>query len=682
MRYLCLLMTGLLLSTTSLMAAEQKVELQLTPATYQRFVSGLGKQGYALTDVSVSPGKRFDRFTALATKQSEVKPWKAHHGLDARQLDEKQKQYSSEGFQPTVISGYELGNTSRFAVIWEKKAEPEHLIRHSLTNAQLQETLDVLKQQGFIPLKLDGYMLNNQPHHAGIWVKRNDITWEATCNIPSDRFQKLFEEVASEGYRLVDLSGYVNGLTPVYHAVWYKEKEPAWLSQYHLSLEQFQKEDRSMRKKNYRLSSIDGYRIKNQPFFNAIWQEIPSDENTSLWNTEEEIPVSGLQQRELEPLDRAIRVFLKEHQVPGAAVAVSHQGKLVYARGFGYADVEQKIPVQPDSQFRIASISKPITAVAILKLIEDGRLTLDTRVFDVLKKYNVELAREDVDPRLKEITIQQLLNHTAGWDRDASFDPMFRSVSFAKQLGKAPPAEAEDVILAMFKQPLDFKPGERYAYSNFGYCLLGRVIETITGQPYAEYVEQAICAPLNMQQTRLGKTLLKDRQAGEVRYYSNRVGTSVFSSKGTDQVPQPYGAWYLEAMDSHGGWISSAPDLVRFVSAFDVPEESPLLNAASISQMFAPPSGLNSKGKAFYYACGWNVRPFKNSDRQNHWHNGALPGTSTILVGRHDGKDWALLFNTRYGNGKKNLSTLVDGQMHEWINQIRLWPEKDQFQRD
>jgi len=401
----------------------------------------------------------------------------------------------------------------------------------------------------------------------------------------------------------------------------------------------------------------------------------------------DEIPVTGLFQKELLSLDNSIKKFLQEHHSPGAAVAVSYRGRLVYARGFGYTDLELKQPVQPDSLFRIASISKPITSVAAMKLIEQKKLNPDTKVFDILNEYQTQLAEPGVDPRLKEITIQQLLNHTGGWDRSVSFDPMFRSVDFAKQLGKTPPAETGDIIRIMIKQPLDFNPGERYAYSNFGYCLLGRVIETVTGLPYHEYVQQAICTPLGMKQTEPGKTLLQFRRKNEVKYYSSSVGPSVFSDQNPEQVPQPYGAWYLEAMDSHGGWLASAPDLVRFATAFNNREQCPILKAPAIAQMFERPAGLagygqDGKPKDTYYACGWMVRPFHKQGSENHWHNGALPGTSTILVRRRDQINWAILFNTRYGNDKKNLASLIDGPMHQWINQIEHWPEKDQFQSD
>lgn len=689
MPYRPFLLLGLILMASPSIATECEIQLQLSSANYQKHVNRFAKQGFTLTDVSAYRGKRIDQFVAIAIRQPDQKAWKAHHGIDSRQLEEKLTQYAKEGFQPVVISGYERAGKSRFAVIWQKSDSADHIVRHSLSNAQLQTTLQELKQQGYAPIKLDGYTLKNQPVHAGIWVKQNKTAWEATCNIPLNEVPKTFDDFATRGFRLVDLCGFAIDDTPFFHALWLKETDSAWLSQFHLTLDEYQKIAKKMTAKNYQLVNIDGYQIKNQTYFNTIWQQFEDRDGFVLpiWKTANDIPVTGIFQKELVSLDHSMKDFLKEHHPPGAAVAVSYRGRLVYARGFGYADREQKQPVQPDSQFRIASLSKPITAVAILKLIEQKKLKLDTKVFDVLKDYQQQLAEQGVDPRLKEITIRQLLHHTGGWDRKVSFDPMFRSVAFAKQLGKTPPAETEDVIQVMLKQPLDFNPGERHAYSNFGYCLLGRVIETVTGQPYAEYVQQVICSPLEMTHTQLGRTLLKHRQKNEVKYYSPQVGSSVFFPKGLEQIPTPYGAWYLEAMDSHGGWIASAPDLVRFATAFNHPDQCPILNAPASSLMFERPDGLagfdqDGEPKATYYACGWMVRPYEATGNANHWHNGALPGTSTLLVRRRDQINWAILFNTRYGKDKKNLSSLIDGPMHRWINNIKNWPEKDQFKCD
>ena len=394
--------------------------------------------------------------------------------------------------------------------------------------------------------------------------------------------------------------------------------------------------------------------------------------------------MSGKANPDLKSFDDLMTGFLEEHKAVGAALAVTKDGRLVYARGFGLADRKAREPVQPTSLFRIASVSKPITAVAILQLVDRGKLKLDDKVFDILKHKPYLPEGAKVDPRLEQITILHLLQHTGGFDRGASLDPMFRSVQFAEMLGVKPPAEPDHIIRVMKGRPLDFDPGTHHAYSNFGYCLLGRVIEALSKQPYETCVRKEVLAPLGITRMRIGKTLLDGRAKGEVRYYDerDRRRTAVMGQRLGQRVPAPYGAWYLEAMDAHGGWIASAVDLVRFASALDRPARSPLLSRKAISAMFARPKGAvgldaDGKPKAAYYGCGWLVRPVGR--KANHWHGGGLPGTSTLLVRRHDGLNWAVLFNTRSSPDGKALASLIDPLVHRAANAVKRWPMGDLF---
>jgi N-acyl-D-amino-acid deacylase len=391
--------------------------------------------------------------------------------------------------------------------------------------------------------------------------------------------------------------------------------------------------------------------------------------------------MTGPARPELAPLDRLMIDFMKDHRVPGAALAVTRAGRLVYARGFGLADRERGEKVAPDSLFRIASVSKPITAVAVLQLVEQKKLELTARVCEVLR------LPEPADARWKRVTVLDLLRHTGGWDRTKSFDPMFRSVEIAKTLGARPPAGPDEVIRYMLRQPLDFDPGSRFAYSNFGYCLLGRVIERVAGVRYEAHVRDRVLRPLGIERMRIARSLAADRAAGEVTYYDarNRSEPAVLGEVGRP-APAPYGAFYLEAMDSHGAWIASAIDLVRFASAFDVPSRCKVLRAETIATMFGRPEGPAGRDpagtpKAVYYACGWNVRPAGGPGRANTWHGGNIPGASSLLVRRHDGLDWAVLFNTDAGPHGKDLGHAIDPLVHQAVDQVKTWPDIDWFPR-
>ncbi len=222
--------------------------------------------------------------------------------------------------------------------------------------------------------------------------------------------------------------------------------------------------------------------------------------------------MTGTNVPELACFDDEMQSLMAEHAIPGAAIAVTEHSRLVLARGYGVSDKQTGEPVLPTSLFRIASVSKPITAIAILQLIEQQKLRLDTPVFDLLGLgTEATSTNRTFDRRWLKVTVEQLLEHRGGFDHKASFDPMFRSVEFAKQLGIDAPAMPWDVIRVMKNRPLDFAPGERYAYSNFGYCLLGRIIERVSGMTYESYVQQKVLAPIGITDMRIGATRKEGR---------------------------------------------------------------------------------------------------------------------------------------------------------------------------
>jgi N-acyl-D-amino-acid deacylase len=350
----------------------------------------------------------------------------------------------------------------------------------------------------------------------------------------------------------------------------------------------------------------------------------------------------------------------------GGALAVVKDGRLVYAKGYGFGDIVNKAPVEPTSLFRIASLSKPITAVAILKLAQDGKLDLDAKAFSLIDLKPADETK--VDPRLKEITVRQLLQHTGGWNREKSGDPMFKAAVISGDLGVPSPPNATSIIKYMLNQPLDFDPGTRFAYSNFGYSVLGRIIEQVTGQSYEATVKKTVLEPMGITKMTLGRSLRENREKDEVTYYAaGKPAKPVFESL-KDDVPAPYGSFNLEAMDSHGGWLASAVDLVRFAGSLDK-----VLNEKSLETMFTRPS-IAEKAPAFY-GCGWMIRPTGDGGKMNTWHTGGLPGTSTLMVRRHDGVAWVALFNERLRDEK------LDPALHRAADSVKEWPKENLFEK-
>lgn len=391
-----------------------------------------------------------------------------------------------------------------------------------------------------------------------------------------------------------------------------------------------------------------------------------------------EIPGTGDSCLATQPLDNLMRRTLSENTIPGAAVAVVVRGHLVYSRGFGYADKKNRCLVKPGSQFRIASLAKPITAATILSLCEAGKLSLDDNVLSILNQYRPIDSDNEFDTRWSDITVRHLLQHRAGWDRAKSVDPMFASVEVAEAMGCRLPAPHDATICYMLRKPLDFDPGERYCYSNFGYCLLGRVIEKITGQKYESFVNDTMLKPIGVADMRVGRTLPEFRGNNEVHYYDPGWGASVFACD-RHEVPQPYGAWSLEAMDSHGGWVGSAVDLVKFAYCYYGAGKASRLREESIRDTTARPPGaagadVNGNPATTYYGLGWQVFLNDHGKLAQLSHRGSLPGTSSLLVCRGNGVCYALLFNGRESDLTDNVCTYIEDDVRQTIEQINSWP--------
>jgi CubicO group peptidase (beta-lactamase class C family) len=403
---------------------------------------------------------------------------------------------------------------------------------------------------------------------------------------------------------------------------------------------------------------------------------IPADTTPA----QQEIPISGAAVPGLGAFDQSVRDLMRKYAVPGGAVALVRDGKLIYARGFGYADVENKTPVQPDALFRIASVSKPITSAAIMKLVEDGKLKLDDRVAPFITNLTPAPGTTG-DPRWGEITIRHLLDHAGGWDRNkpnGGFDPIDRSAIAAAAVNAPAPASSETLIRYMKGMPLDFNPGEKFAYSNFGYIILGRVIERSSGMPYKEFVRARVLQPVGANRTQQGKSRISDALPDEVKYYRPGAGlnwpmvASVFPGEGL--VPLNYGGYYLEAGDASGAWVSSTVDLLRFLTRVDGrPIPPDILSPQLVAEMTSNGTTVCPDGSC-YYAGGWNVRPVQ--DGATWSHGGDLPGTKAILVRSYYNLSWVALFNTAAPN---SLVSELDAALWDALGHMTSFPTNDLF---
>jgi CubicO group peptidase (beta-lactamase class C family) len=342
--------------------------------------------------------------------------------------------------------------------------------------------------------------------------------------------------------------------------------------------------------------------------------------------------------------DVAMNNLLKNYDIPGGQLAITYKGRLVYSRGFGFADKSTNEAVCPDNIFRIASLSKQITSITIMHLYEQGRIGLDDIVFGANGILNDSMYQTVLDRRVYDITVNDLLSHQGGIPR-SFFDP-----------------ESE---------MLDFTPGTNGSYSNTGYVYLGRVIEKITKQDYETYVRDTILAPIGITDMRIGKTLLSNKLPNEVHYYDYPgapLVPSIFDS--TILVPRQYGGTFsVGSSKACGGWVASAQDLCKLMCAVDKFSTRPdILLPSTINTMTTPVHSYLGAP----YALGW----FINTTSNNWYHDGGLIGTMAYQARRNTEINYALVVNSNYSSGQYTALSSLVGSI---IPLITSWPAIDIF---
>lgn len=367
-------------------------------------------------------------------------------------------------------------------------------------------------------------------------------------------------------------------------------------------------------------------------------------------------------------VDTAMHQFLRRQGIVGASVGIVKDGQLIYAKGFGHTDEDTQLVVEPYHQFRIGSVSKLITATAVMKLYEEGKLKLDDKVFGKEGILKGGIYNKIKDKKIYNIEVRHLLNHTSGWSKRTYGDPLFIPHKIVEEMGGPAPPSLDTVIEFILSKPMPYRPGTYYDYSNFGYCLLGKVIEAASGKGYEGYVKKEILSPLGINNMYLAKNLPTDRMENEVAYYDfshNNMREAMDNSR--EMVSTTY-SFNIEALGAAGGWLATPTDLLKFMVAIDGFKSTPdILSNESLLTMIKPGHGSNRP-------YGWGgITP-----DGTWWRTGTLAGTAAIMKRLDNGISWVVLANTtnrssRYFNGKINYI------MHQSLARMQDWPEQDLF---
>ena len=370
----------------------------------------------------------------------------------------------------------------------------------------------------------------------------------------------------------------------------------------------------------------------------------------------------------LQPIDSMVGRVMRSLRLEGATVAVVKDERLVYAKGFGYADKERKEEVQPYHRFRIGSVSKLVTAIAILKLVDDGELSLDDYVFGEKGILNGRKYTGIKNRNFYRIKVKHLLNHTSGWSLITYGDPMFIPHKINKMDKTGYPVEFDDVIKFVITRHLPYTPGTRYNYSNFGYCLLGRIIEEKTGDGYEEWVQENILRPNNIRGMEIAGNFEKDRKKNEVKYYDKSPDNEQLSFDGSGKMKyKPYGADDIEMLGPAGGWLGTGVDLMGVLVLVDGYQKryKDILSDDMINKMVKGVGGVRRP-------LGW-----RSVNGEHWWRTGTLSGTSALLTRDLRGMSWVIISNTTPRRG--SFPGTSRWAIREAFKKVKSWPSHDLF---
>ncbi len=362
----------------------------------------------------------------------------------------------------------------------------------------------------------------------------------------------------------------------------------------------------------------------------------------------------------LAELDGIMQQTLQQYYVPGGSLAVAHNGKLVYAKGFGVANLRTQEPVTATTLFNLASCTKAISAFGVMRLVEAGKLRLDDTMYSVIGRPNLVRGMQ-ADPRVAQITVRQLLHHSAGWNDDSGYIKAGNEVTRLAPNG-LPYSEAVRVLLAT---PLDYAPGTQAKYANGDWNLIKYIIECASGRSYADFMQEQLNS--------IGIRDMCEESRGVMRGQASRYG-------GLPPRIIPGGQRTVPLMPDFGNWMASSVDMVKFLTAIDGTRMQGI-TYDSFQQLIAPlPPPMKNNSNGSHFGLGLDsVR--MTPEGVTFSKNGGKPGVHCQIIHLPNNTDFCLMLNggsSPDGTTVNPLSTSLKA-IRQVLNNVKEWPAGDLF---
>ncbi|WP_035614447.1 serine hydrolase [Haloferula sp. BvORR071] len=593
-------------------------------------------------------------------KLSAREPWVTLTGLTEDQANSRVGTFSNSqtGVVPQQICGYVENNAPRFSMLWAPRGDGDNDSRRvifSQTSAQLISTNNQLQPLGWRMRWINGYEFDDTPYFNAIWVKTDGIPQLLRIGDSQADFQAAKSQMAGTHY-LENLCVYRDGTAVRYASIW-NQSNFALSSQisYGLTGEELN-DDVQAKKASWHIHNLCGYTL---PFvlngqspirYTVIWRSgaagqfgvIPNmtkenffatDSNQTgvgwrtsflqMWNQGDEVlanamwlPDGGLKQAYINQLDAVVRDAMEANEIPSVSLAISRRGKIVFKRAYGFADEAGNEWAGTDHRYRIASVSKAITGVAVVHaLASQSTWNLNSKVFGSGALFGTDYGSAPYSTYEQDISVRNLLTHTAGWLDDGNLwyddEPSYGS------------QHKPFIDYQLQNRSVTYDPGTIGRYSNLGFTIAARVVEKISGDSYETYARNELFAPCGISPLLgplVGERTRAQKKFMEVSYYTTSANT------GSPETVDP------RRMDGSTAWIARPADLLLLARRVDGDTRyDDILAPDRITALHTRATPDSSSGYPWQrYGLGWYCDDYSNPTRWGH--NGSMNGTRAELV--------------------------------------------------
>jgi CubicO group peptidase (beta-lactamase class C family) len=593
------------------------------------------------------------------------------HGTDFNGFQRFFDQWASKGFSPTILAATGPADNPVYAAVMEQSAHGVSLTRHSLRSGHpddpgtIQYWLREAQRQNWIPRWLSVFGEPGNRRYAVVldpnpgWVLWNVDGLEGEDGgAHQARFEAQFSQWAWPSFVTVTPDGRFVSM--------FRDGDTGpWVARHNPTSADYQREVDHWWVQGYFPLYIQGGGNGSVRRFACLFTQGETPARRVFVTTGRPLPA-------FQAVDHKVETVMRDSGTRAVGVAITRQERLVYARGYTWG--EPSYPVtQPETMFRIASCTKPITSMAIHFLIQQGQLRLTDRMQNILSLQPPP--GRSIAAGMGNITVHHLLTHAAGWDRTQVYD-LAPLEDVARAFGQnSLSITREQMARYKLSEPLQFTPGSRMAYCNLGYLLLGMIVDRLSQFDYNGFVRRRIMAPLSLSRPHLARAAVTEQLPGTARQYdndSNGPDLRIVWSATTGPidgprplVPLAYGGEDLRLFDAFGGWCMAPCDYAKILASLDRGDASPVLNQASLDLMWTPQPFVPGQT----YVNGWD-RFDAGGGIFGVQHGGGMPGVSSRILWRSDGWGFAV-----FGNGP----VLPDIYPELAAMRAADWPSHDLF---